>query len=371
MLKHLLLIVSICLMSMLQSCANPDAIDTNEASPKLTLRFETTAAEHPTRTTLISSDNVQHVSYVLLYIFRGTTVDAPCIMSQDVKWVQPIGSTAEQTYSLPLSAFSPDGTTTYTFLAVGLDDNPASTTEGAAYAYGLPDAITLGTTLGDAQAHLVAGRTQSDLAHAELFAGSATLQVSPHSDNALTIDLYRRVVGVQVYVTDIPTDVTDIRLQLYADQHSDVPLVKRADAADGTFLDHGAESLASSACLLDLPVTTETLKGKTLSGTSLTKQEGSVLAACYMLPLEAPSADDTGTLQLQTYKGTTLDKTYRVTLGTTKARTYQYPLRANCFYTIGVLNAQENEPISLGESVSDIVIEVEPNFEKDHDYELR
>ena len=57
-------------------------------------------------------------------------------------------------------------------------------------------------------------------------------------------------------------------------------------------------------------------------------------------------------------------------LGTAKARSYVYPLRANCFYTIGVLNKQENEPVSLGEAEGDIVIEVEPNFEKDHEYEI-
>lgn len=371
MLKQLFLIVSTCLIITLTSCANQDEPTISGEAPMLTLRLETSAAQSNMRSTLVSSDNVQHVRYVQLYIFRGTTTDAPCVVSRNVDWAQPIGSTAEQTYALPLSAFSPDGTTTYTFLAVGLDDNPTSTTEGAAYAYALPDAITLGTTLGEAKAQLAASRTQSDLAHAELFAGTTTQIVNPSRDNAVTIDLYRRVVGVQVYVTDVPSGVTDLQLVLHADQHSDVPLVKQADAADGTFLDHGAESLAASTCLLDLPVTTESLKGATVTGTSLVKQEGSVLAACYMLPLEAPTAADGRTLQLKAYKGTALYKTWGVALGTAKARSYQYPLRANCFYTIGALNAQENEPISLGEAESDIVIEVEPNFEKDHDYTLQ
>ena len=66
-------------------------------------------------------------------------------------------------------------------------------------------------------ARLAKGRTTTDLSRAELFAGTATLQVDPTSNNAVTIELYRRVVGVQVYVTDIPTDVTD--LQLFQSTH--------------------------------------------------------------------------------------------------------------------------------------------------------
>lgn len=369
MLKHLLFAVSVCCLWLLIGCNDACTPIVDEA-PQLTLRFETTAAQRGMRTTLLSSDNVQHVSYVQLYIFKGTTADAPCIVSRNVQWTQPIGTTAEQTYGLPLSTFNPDGTTTYTFLAVGLDDDPTNTTEGSAYAYGLPDAITVGTTLGNAVAQLAAERTATDLAHAELFAGTASLQVNPACGNAVTIDLYRRVVGVQVYVTDIPTDVTDLQLQLYTNQHTDVPLFQQPDAADGTYADHGTQFLTNSTCLLDLPVTDETKKGATLSGTQLTKQAGSVLAACYLLPIEAPTATDCHTLQLKAYKGATLYKTYNVALGTMKARNYVYPLRANCFYTIGVLNKQENEPVSLGEAESDIVIEVEPNFEKDHEFEL-
>lgn len=369
MLKHLLFAVSMCCLVLLMGCAEESA-PVIDCAPQLTFRFETTAVQHGMRTTLLSSDNVQHVSYVQLYIFKGMSADAPCIVSRNVRWTQPVGATAEQAYALPLSEFSPDGSTTYTFLAVGLDDDPTHTTEGAAYAYGLPDAVTIGTTLGNAVAQLAKGRTATDLSRAELFAGTATLQVDPTSNNAVTIELYRRVVGVQVYVTDIPTDVTDLQLHLYSNQHTDVPLVKQPNTSDGIYADHGTQFLPNSTCLLDLPVTDATLKGATLSGTQLTKQVGSVLSACYLLPIEAPTATDSHTLQLKAYKGTTLYKTYNVALGTMKARNYVYPLRANCFYTIGVLNKKENEPVSLGEAEGDIVIEVEPNFEKDHEYEI-
>ena len=370
MMKHLILTVSLLLGLLLPTACADTAGPVADHEPTLTLTFETSAARLTSRTTLASSDNVQHVSHVQLYIYKGVTADAPCIVSRDVHWTQPTGATAQQAFALPLSAFSPDGTTTYTFLAVGLDGD-ATDAEGSAYAYGLPDAVSLGSNLGEAIAHMASGRTASDMAHAELFAGTATLQVQSGQDNAVTIDLFRRVAGVQVYVTDIPTDVTDLQLVLHAEQHSEVPLCKQTDAADGTFLDHGTDRLDGSSVLLDLPVTDETKKGKTLDGTTLVKQEGSIIGAAYLLPLEAPTAADAGTLVLRAYKGASLYRSYRVALGSESTRTYQYPLRANCFYTIGVLNSKENEPASLGEAESDIIIEVEPNFEKDHEYDIQ
>lgn len=370
MMKHLILTVSLLLGLLLPTACTDTAEQASDREPMLTLTFETSAARLTSRTTLASSDPVQHVSHVQLYIYKGVTADAPCILSRDVNWAQPTGATAQQSFALPLSVFSPDGTTTYTFLAVGLDGD-AGSTEGSAYAYGLPDAVGVGSTLGEAVARLASGRTATDMAHAELFAGTAILQVQPGTDNAVTIDLFRRVAGVQVYVTDIPTDVTRLQLLLHMDQHSEVPLCRQEDAADGTLLDHGTAQLDGSSVLLDIPVTDETKQGQTLSGTSLTKQEGSVIGAAYLLPIEAPPSADASTLVLQAYKGTSLYRTYRVALGHGATRTFRYPLRANCFYAIGVLNSKENEPASLGEAESDITIEVEPNFEKDHEYDIQ
>lgn len=370
MMKHLILTVSLLLGILLPAACSDTAESAPDHEATLTLTFETSAARLTSRTTLLSSDNVQHVSQVQLYIYEGVTADAPCILSRDVHWAQPTGATAQQSYALPLSTFNPDGATTYTFLAVGLDRTSADT-EGAAYAYGLPDALAVGSALGDAVARLASGRTASDMARAELFAGAATLTVQPNRNNAVTIDLYRRVAGVQVYVTDIPSGVTDLQLVLHADQHSEVPLPKQADAADGTFLDHGTASVDNSTTLLEIPVTDVTRKGATIAGTSLVKQEGSVIGAAYLLPLEAPAGTDGHTLLLKAFKGEDLYRTYRVALKTGNTSTAAFPLRANCFYTIGVLNSEENEPLSLGEAESDITIEVEPNFEKDHHYDIQ
>lgn len=322
------------------------------------------------RTTLQTSDDVQHVEYVQLYIFKGTGSDAVCIKSIDADWQQPTGHTVQQLYKIDPNLFVYDGKTTYTLLAIGLDNKPGATGEGAGPTYNLPAAITQGTTLGQAIARLATGKTAHDMNHAELFAGTA--ECTPQrGNNLVTIDLYRRVAGVQAYIDDIPEGVTDIKLVLYHDQHSEVPLVAQPDAADGTYMDHGTATADGSTTLLDLPVDEGTLVGVSVTGTTLTKRAGSVLDGAYVLPVEAPADTDTGTLKLELYKGDVLYKTYRVAIDDGKTRTYNFPLRANCFYTIGALNLQQNEPLSLGESTADITIQVEPNFEKDHDFTIQ
>ena len=108
-----------------------------------------------------------------------------------------------------------------------------------------------------------------------------------------------------------------------------------------------------------------------MTGTTLKKRIGTVLDGAYVLPVEASADQGTGTLNLKLYKGGVLYKTYRVAVDDGKTRSYNFPLRANCFYTIGTLNLQQNEPLSLGEATADITIQVEPNFEKDHDFDIQ
>ncbi len=327
------------------------------------------------RTALISSDNLQHVSYVQLYAFEGTTDDAPCVMSHNLGWTQPTGPTAQQTFQLPTTALHIDSSTPYTFLCVGLDNLPSEAqSEGAATAYHLPQAISIGSRLGDAAAHLASGLGAQDMARAELFAGTTAQVLEKGQKNLVSVDLYRRVAGVQVYVNDIPDGVTEVRLVLYRTQHSSVPLVKQTDDADGTFRDYATDSLLDSQTLLSLPVTSQTTAESEVEiadgGKPLVKQEGAIAGGAFVLPVEAPTAG--ATLRLQLYKGTALYQTYRVTIKETDGtHTALYPLRANCFYSLGQLRRDENDPVSLGEASSDITLEVEPNFEKDHEYDLQ
>lgn len=362
-------IVVALLCGLLPSCtADTVLADEGATQDHVSVCLQTSARVQ--RTTLQSSDNVQHVEYVQLYIFKGTGSDAECIKSLDVDWQQSTGQTALQFYKIDPNIFVYDGSTTYTLLAVGLDNKPGATAEGAGPTYNLPAAITNGTTLGQAVARLATGKTAHDMNHAELFAGTAEC-VPQRGNNLVIIDLYRRVAGVQAYLNDIPEGVTDIKLVLYKDQHSEVPLVAKPDAADGAYMDHGTATADGSTTLLDLPVNEGTLAGVAVTGTTLKKRVGTVLDGAYVLPVEASADQGTGTLNLKLYKGGVLYKTYRVAVDDGRTRSYNFPLRANCFYTIGTLNLQQNEPLSLGEATADITIQVEPNFEKDHDFDIQ
>lgn len=144
----------LCLLALatLGACQTGDDTNGQEENGQITIKF---TAEPLTRTTLASSDNVQHVKYVQVYVFEGTEADGTeasvvCVASENVGWkqLQP-GGTVTQYYTLKQKL---DDGKTYTILAVGLD-NDKSEKEGAGYAYGLPDAIKQGTTLGDAKQH--------------------------------------------------------------------------------------------------------------------------------------------------------------------------------------------------------------------------
>ena len=188
-----------------------------------------TGNEKKTRTTLTGSDHIQHVTYVHLYIFKGSDPASPCIGAEDVEWRQPVGQTARQKYMLKTKLTPYE---TYTLLAVGLDcrldaDGNADLTTNSAATYGLPGSIVAGTPLGDAVAKLTDAKEQDDIAGSELFAGSVIIEAASDGTAMTTVDLWRRVAGVQGYFTNIPTGVTRIELILYKDQYLDVPLMKR------------------------------------------------------------------------------------------------------------------------------------------------
>lgn len=326
------------------------------------------------RTSLVSADNVQHVTSVHLYVFDGAGADALCIASEDVHWQQPIGPTASQYYKLETELPDGDAADPYTFLAVGMDDASPDT-------YGLPDAIAEGTMLAEAKAHvrqaLVDGGTAHQaIATSELFAGSVTAAYSSEADLHLTIDLYRRVAGVLAYVTNIPVDVTAIELQLYEAQRAEVPLVAQPAGSD-----HGTATLdaADARTLLHLDVTPEALAAESVTladGTTYAKQPGSLLAGAYMLPMPAPvptSADVAAphTLVLEMYKSDgSLVASKNVRLpdpDATGAAVYDFPMEANHFYTIGMKDASTDEPADLGGDAGDAVIYVDGNWQADVD----
>lgn len=352
----------LCLLALatLGACQTGDDTNGQEENGQITIKF---TAEPLTRTTLASSDNVQHVKYVQVYVFDGTEASAVCVASENVGWkqLQP-GGTVTQYYTLKQKL---DDGKPYTILAVGLDN---SEKEGSGYAYGLPDAIKVGTTLGGAKAKLAEGRSAADMNKAELFAGSNTVTVQPGANRITEITLKRRVAGVMAYFTNIPSDVERIQLKLYDNQYKDVPLIAQ------TSNDYGTEQLESSTVLLDIKVSQDILEqevvyasdGKTVVGTKL---PGTVLQGAYMLPMPAPESGYTLTLVQIKSDGKPQQENKLVLSSPASGSTgiKNFPIEANVFYTIGRKDADHDEPYSLGDLSDGDYIYVDGNWQADVD----
>lgn len=356
---NILAILSVLLTGCSDEIVTPD---TGESEGTITVYFKT-GSEITTRSTnLISSDNRQHAKYVHLYIFDNAT--NLCVQSKDVNWKQSVGATATQYYTL--SGLTKG--TTYTLLAVGLDEDPATS---AATTYGLPGAITIGTSLTGLMATLTNDKIKDNIATSELFSGWE--EVTAGTTTSVTINLYRRVAGVLAYIKDIPADVANIQVKLYKNQYKDVPLKKADKSQKYDTSDHGNTPLADSQVLMSIPVNDTELNKTELAdghGYTVTKQAGTVLQGAYVLPIEAPAAGNY-TLTLETLNaGGAVIKTYNVKMltttenggTTTETVMTNYPLYANQFYSIGKRNVKDgiDEPISLGE---DIYIRVDPIWE--------
>lgn len=359
----------LCLLALatLGACQTGDDTNGQEENGQITIKF---TAEPLTRTTLASSDNVQHVKYVQVYVFEGTGTSAVCVASENVGWkqLQP-GGTVTQYYTLKQKL--DDGK--YTILAVGLDDNnDNSEKEGSGYAYGLPKAIKVkseteqGTTLGNAKATLAKGLSAADMNKAELFAGSNTVAVQPGANRITEITLKRRVAGVMAYFTNIPSDVEEIQLILYDNQYKDVPLIAQKNK------DYGTEQLESSTVLLDIEVNQDILERevvyasdeKTVVGTKL---PGTVLQGAYMLPMPAPENGYTLTL-VQIKSDKTRQENNLVLSNPASGSTGKnFPIEANVFYTIGRKDADHDEPYSLGDLSDGDYIYVDGNWQADVD----
>lgn len=352
----------LCLLALatLGACQTGDDTNGQEENGQITIKF---TAEPLTRTTLASSDNVQHVKYVQVYVFEGTETSAVCVASENVGWkqLQP-GGTVTQYYTLKQKL---DDGKTYTILAVGLD-NDNSEHEGSGYAYGLPDAIKVGTTLGDAKATLAEGRTAAHMNKAELFAGYNTVTVQHGANRITEITLKRRVAGVMAYFTNIPSDVKEIQLILYKDQNKDVPLIAQKSNDYGT-----GGQLENSTVLLDIEVSQDILKQEVVYASDETtvvgtKLPGTVLQGAYMLPMPAPESGYTLTL-VQIKSGGKPQQENKLKLSSPASVSTNFPIEANCFYTIGRKDADHDEPYPLEDLSDGDYIYVDGNWQADVD----
>lgn len=369
--RHILCLLA---AATLTACSQTDDTTAPGGDGQLTIKF---TAEPQTRTTLTGSDNVQHVKYVQVYVFEGTeaTAEATCVASENAGWLQTqAGGTATQYYTLKTKL--KEGTT-YTVLAVGLDTETSGGTptknEGAGYAYGLPGAIKAGeTTLDEAIATLAEGRTKADMAKAELFAGSGEVTIEANTNKITEITMMRRVAGVMMYLTNIDPQVSRIVLQLHQPQNTQMPLMAQEPDFGSTPL---ADGTADGNILLDVKITPELLEAEVVTDNAgnilCTKQQGSVLAGAYMIPVNAPAADADprpNTLTLIQYNADgNAFSTRKVLLENPRPEdpdNTSYAIRTNYIYSIGTKNATTDEPEDIG-GKADADIYIDGNWQAD------
>ena len=178
---------------------------------------------------------VQHVTDVYLYVFEKSSgsEDYICKSMLDVKWSERINRdkndklptiTSELSYTINYK-FSKD--CIYKLVAVGID-NAESEDEmqgydgmNSALTYGLPNSIS---SLS-APITLQSGKTTDDMAHSEFFTGYIDYNPSTQGTNLETIDLWRRVAGLQVCLNQIPKEVERVRILLYNSQNTKVKIL--------------------------------------------------------------------------------------------------------------------------------------------------
>lgn len=319
-----------------------------------------------------NSDNLQHVEKIYLYVFKGTDGTATYVQTKEYPWVVSGNadySTTSAVYSISLDPGA------YTFLAVGVDNKAGIT-------YNLPDVITNGTILSEAKATLAAGRTKSDIAQSELFAGYVVAPNVQVSGNAiLTIKLSRRIAGVVGWFKNIPyrlpnigggTDIKKMTVELYTNPNKAITL------QPATANDYGESPFAADENGVDNKIVLEydligysPATGKNYYDVTLTDANNILQAGSYILPVKMPEVVNKATLTLRYYDalGMEILGTSRVILlasstqtdGTiTDINTITFPLEANQLYSIGT----KDDPIDLDPGLgNEIVITVNPMWE--------
>ena len=263
-----------------------------------------------TRTTLPVYDEepgnnsgVQHVTDVYLYIYEmdDEETNGVCKACFNVGWREHFGQlptkTAEITYTL---AYTFTVGRTYRLVAVGVDgateqDNmPDYDGMNSIETYGLPGSIQTGSKLTD-PITLQEGKTPTDMAHSEFFTGFVDFTPQSESDkNIDEINLWRRVAGLQVCLTNIPREVERVRILLYNSQNTKVNILPVPAAvnehnkviADYITSPYGNEE---GRVLMDKVFTEDVVDGNAKVGTSSDAYQCSMTA--FMLPMNIPDRE--------------------------------------------------------------------------------
>ncbi len=254
---------------------------------------------------------VQHVTDVYLYIYEMNEErnDGECKARFNVGWKEHFGTdipteTAEMQYTF---AYTFTVGKIYRLVAVGVDgateqDNmPGYDGMNSIETYGLPKSIEIGSKL-TAPIMLQKDKTPTDMAHSEFFTGFVDFIPQSESDkNIERIDLWRRVAGLQVCLTNIPREVERVRILLYNSQNTKVNILPVPAAvnehnkviADYITSPYGGDSFNEEGRVLMDKVFTEKdivdENGNTRIGSSSSAYQCSMTA--FMLPVNIPDRE--------------------------------------------------------------------------------
>lgn len=339
----------------LSACSQNDELGVDEGNPGdcgVLLSFCEPGKEG--RSQLTSSEvNYKDVKTVHLLIFDGDTLDAKCILNEDIHWKGDI----TQKYWVTTSDLKAGNT--YTYMAIGIDDKTSEV-------YGLPHSIGDQTTLKECMAKLTEtldpqvpeyseklATCKKNMAQAQFFVGTTT-KVMEGKVAEVAITMQRKVAGILVYLRNIPVNVVmdnnnqpvkKLQVRLHADQNTQLSLWKE-NPESNVF---GKEPLKESKVLFELDLKAA---GFTADGEYYRKDyhdtipqlDDTYLAGAYLLPIEnTPNSSTLSVDLIGTYTNNVGEstenhilKSYEVKYKTPEGKlTTTFDIKENTLYAIG------------------------------------
>ncbi len=253
---------------------------------------------------------VQHVTDVYLYVFEKSSgsEDYICKSMQDVHWSERIDrdendklptKTSELSYTI---SYKFDKNCIYRLVAVGIDkaksEEEMQDYDGmnSASTYGLPNSISIDSKLSN-PITLQDEKTPVDMAHSEFFTGYIEYNPSTQRTNLETINLWRRVAGLQVCLNNIPQEVERVRILLYNSQNTEVNILpvpaavnEHNKVADYITSPYGKDPFNEEGrVLMDKVFTEDVVDGNAKVGTSSDAYQCSMTA--FILPMNIPDRE--------------------------------------------------------------------------------
>ena len=303
--KHFIftLLAACALLPVVTSCSNDTDSEPLQTVDGLTITISP-QSDLQTRTTLPSYDGeygdsikgIQHVTDVYLYIYEmnADNTDGVCKAWFNVGWRDHFEEelpTATQSMTYQLSYTFVVGKT-YRLVAIGVDGAesgdimPDYDGMNSTFTYGLPTAVTVGSKLST-PVQLQNNMTTTDMAHSEFFTGYVEYKPQLAGDNQIkTIHLWRRVAGVQVFLTDIPEEVERVRILLYNAQNTQVNIIPQPEEDYITSPFGGNPFNDGGRVLMDIPI--EHSSGESSSGIA---EAPTYSMTAFMLPMGTPDRE--------------------------------------------------------------------------------